>query len=173
MILVETEVKNKKWHDEKNICEFFEKICKKIILCTELKKIKNTHTIQINISLVSNQQIKKINYQFRKKNTATNVLSFSNLDENLIRKNGLINVAKPLKYLVLGDIVLAYEYLKKEAILQEKIFYNHLTHMLVHGILHLIGYDHQEDLQAEIMEKLEMKILNKFNIKNPYTKNDL
>lgn len=168
MIIVETDIKNKKWQDEKNICKFFEKICRKIILCTELKKIKNTHTIQINISLVSNQQIKKINYRFRKKNNPTNVLSFSNLDENLIRENGLINVVKPLKYLVLGDIVLAYEYLKKEAILQKKIFYDHLTHMVIHGVLHLIGYDHQENLQAEIMENLEVEILSKFNIKTPY-----
>ncbi len=168
-ISLDVVVKSKKWSGEKKIEQFVENVCQKIIPLTDLKKIlvKN-FTLELAISLVSNQQMKKINFEFRGKNKPTNVLSFPALDENLIRKVGLKKAVKPCDYLFLGDVVIAFEITKKESLVQKKRFEDHLTHLILHSILHLIGFDHEEDEMAKIMENLERKILKKIGITNPH-----
>ena len=169
MIHIDIVTKSKKWSEEKNIDNFIEKTCQTLILLTDLKKIlKKDFELELSVSLVSDQQIKKINSEFRDKNKATNVLSFPALDENLIRETGLKKAVAPNKYLFLGDIIIAYETVKKESLAQKKKFRNHLTHLILHSILHLIGFDHEDKKMAEEMENLEIKILKKINIKNPY-----
>ncbi len=169
MTMIDVTVKSKKWRDEKNIEQFIKKNCKKIILLTDLKKLlKKDFQLEVMISLVSDAQIKKINSRFRNKNKPTDVLSFSNLDENLIRKIGLVKTVSSSKHLVLGDIVLAYETIKNDSLQQKKNFRKHLIHLVTHGILHLIGHDHETSELAYEMEKLEIKILKKLNIQNPY-----
>ena len=69
---------------------------------------------------------------------------------------------------MLGDIFLAFETLQAEAKQQEKTFENHCYHLFVHGFLHLLGYDHEVDHDAEIMEQAETIILGEFSISNPY-----
>jgi probable rRNA maturation factor len=125
-------------------------------------------TLEIAVSLVSDSEIKKINSHFRKKNKPTDVLSFSNLDEKLINKVGIVKAVGSAKYLLLGDIVISYETVKKESLAQKKNFRNHLSHLLLHSILHLIGHDHEQEKAAKKMENLEIKILKKLKIKNPY-----
>jgi probable rRNA maturation factor len=115
--------------------------------------------------------MKKINLEFRGKNKATNVLSFPALDENLIRQIGLKKLAGADEYLFLGDIIIAFETLKKESLAQKKKFHDHLIHLILHSILHLIGYDHEEEKMAKIMEDLEVRILKKLKIKDPYQLN--
>ncbi len=166
-MLIDIEIKSKKWQAEENIADFIEKIAKKLVSETDIKKIADRE-LELAISLVSDAQMKKINHEFRGKNKATNVLSFASLDENLIRKFGLKKAAGAQKYLFLGDIVISYDTLKKEAKAQEKPFRNHLTHLILHSILHLIGFDHEDEEMAKIMENLEIKILKKFKISNPY-----
>ncbi len=95
--------------------------------------------------------IRDMNHQFRGKDAPTNVLSFPSDEEE-----------------ELGDIILAYETIEKEAAEQRKSFDNHLTHLLIHGILHLLGYDHSEEDEARDMESLEIRILAKLDIANPY-----
>jgi probable rRNA maturation factor len=169
MIFIDLELKSKKWNEEKNIEKLVEKICQKIIPLTDLKKLLTKNfTLEIAVSLVSDAQIKKINQQFRDKNKATDVLSFSNLDENLIRQIGLKKAVGPCNYLLLGDIVIAYETVKKESLAQKKKFHEHLTHLILHSILHLIGFDHEDEKMAKIMENLEIKILKTLKIQNPY-----
>lgn len=169
MIALDIEIKSKKWQAEKNIENFIEKTCQKLIPYTDLKDIlKKDFQLELSISLVSDLQIKKINAQFRNKNKATDILSFSNLDENLIRKNGLKKTVGNANYLFLGDIIISYDTAKKDALLQKKQLRNHLTHLILHAILHLIGYDHEMSEMAKIMEEKEIKILKKFDIKNPY-----
>ncbi|MHA1575272.1 MAG: rRNA maturation RNase YbeY [Alphaproteobacteria bacterium] len=99
---------------------------------------------EISIVLTNDLEIKKLNKQYRKKDSATNVLSFETGDLE-----------------ILGDIILAFETIKKEAEEQKKTFEKHLSLMICHGILHLIGYDHIDDSDAEIMEKKEKEILEK------------
>ena len=169
MISIDLTIKSKKWLAEKNIEKFVEKTCQELILLTDLKKIlTKKFELEVSILLVCDSQIKKINQQYRNKNKPTNVLSFPALDEDLVRQIGLKAVAKSCDYLFLGDIIISFETIKKEAIEQKKNFHQHLTHMILHSILHLIGFDHEEEEMAKTMEGLEIKILKKLGINNPY-----
>lgn len=162
MISIDITSKSKKWENYEN---FVEKICKKLIAETELKKIlKKNIRVEVAVSLVLDREMKKINFEFRAKDKPTNVLSFPAIDWNLLKKN-----TRQIKdFLYLGDIVIAFETLKKEALAQKKPFENHLTHLILHSILHLLGHDHEKEKMAKIMENLEIKILKKFKIANPY-----
>ena len=73
---------------------------------------------------------------------------------------------------MLGDIAIAYETTRREADDEQKPFDHHLSHLAVHGFLHLIGYDHENDGDAEAMEALEQQILSQLGIPNPYTDRD-
>jgi probable rRNA maturation factor len=73
----------------------------------------------------------------------------------------------------LGDIVLAYGVVESEAAEQQKPLINHVTHLLVHGMMHLLGHDHEDDRQAGIMEARETAILARLGIENPYAPRDL
>jgi len=132
----------------------------------EMKKIikvclKNTNhhekNIFLNVSFVNSEQIKKYNLQFRGKNSITNVLSFENDDKFSIK-----NTIK------LGEIVLCYEKIVQEAIEFNKTFRERLYHLFVHGILHLLGYDHINEEDRKKMEKLEEDILKHFRVFNAY-----
>ena len=169
MINIDVVVKSKKWQDEKNIENFIDKTCKILIPLTDLKKIlTKDFELELSVLLVSDAQIKKINSQFRQKNKPTNVLSFPALDENLIRNIGIKKVVGSNDYLLLGDIIIAHETVKKESLAQKKQFRDHLTHLILHSILHLIGYDHEDEKMANTMEALEVKILKRIGIANPY-----
>jgi probable rRNA maturation factor len=169
MINIDVITRSKKWCNEKNVEKSVKRICKKIISLTDLRKILTKDSVlELSISLVSNRQIKKTNFEFRGKNKSTDVLSFAALDENLIHKVGFKKAVKPCDYLFLGDVVIAYEMVKKESLAQKKKFEDHLTHLILHSILHLIGHDHEDKKMAKIMEDLEIKILKKIGIQNPY-----
>jgi len=171
LVNIDIEVKSKKWLEIKNIEKFIESQAIKILAKSPLAEFLNKKiNFDLSISLCSNLQIRKINREFRNKDKPTNVLSFGNLDEKIIQQSGLNKAIGTNKYIFLGDIILSYEYILKEANDNEKDFKNHLTHLLLHGILHIIGYDHEEEEMAKIMENLEIKILQEFNINNPYKK---
>ena len=169
MISLDIAIKSKKWLLEKDIEKFINKICQKIIPLTEINKILTKNfELELAILLVSDRQMKKINAEFLNKNKPTNVLSFPFLDENMLRKIGLKKVIGSANQVFLGDIVISYETIKKESLAQKKKFCDHVTHMILHSLLHLIGHDHEDEKMAEIMENLEIKILKKIGIKNPY-----
>ena len=100
----------------------------------------------------------KLNADFRNKPVPTNILSFS---------DGSIDHTEDEFHL--GDIFLGYEIINKEAKKKNIPLKNHLNHLIVHGVLHLLGYEHEDELQAQIMENKEKKILGIFNIPNPYS----
>ena len=110
----------------------------------------------INIKIVNNEEMINLNKQFRKKESSTNVLSFTNQD---ISKSITGN---------LGDIAINYDFIKKESKEQGKTFNDHIIHMLIHGIYHILGFDHENDKMATVMEEKEIALLNKLNISNPY-----
>lgn len=118
---------------------------------------------ELSILLSNNEHVQELNREYREKDKPTNVLSFPALEceapGQIILEPGPIH---------LGDIVLAYGVVKAEAHDQDISFEDHLSHLIVHGVLHLIGYDHIEDEEAEVMESLEIAILNDFAIANPY-----
>jgi probable rRNA maturation factor len=114
---------------------------------------------EISILLTDNTEIQQLNRDFRGKDAPTNVLSFPAYEPD-----ELSQISDPF----LGDIAFSYPVIVQEAQTENKIFDHHLTHLLIHGVLHLLGYDHETDSQAEIMEALEVEILSLFNISNPY-----
>ena len=110
----------------------------------------------VNLKFLSDEDIKILNQKYRNKSMPTNVLSFENDDISKAYTNEI------------GDIAISYEYAAREAEEQKKTFHDHVMHLTLHGILHLLGYDHQLESDAEYMELKEVNILSKFNIMNPY-----
>jgi len=110
----------------------------------------------VNLKFISDEDIKILNQKYRNKSMPTNVLSFENDDISRVHTNEI------------GDIAISYEYAIREAEEQKKTFHDHVMHLTLHGILHLLGYDHQLESDAEYMELKEVNILSKFNIMNPY-----
>ena len=123
-----------------------------------------SHVLEIEISIVlaNDAVVKELNRDYRGKDAPTNVLSFPSEELEAGNYEGLD------PYVVLGDVILALEKIEAEAAEQDKTIREHFCHLVVHGILHLLGYDHMKKDEAEKMESLEIEILKKFGIDNPY-----
>lgn len=111
---------------------------------------------ELTVRVVDKQEITELNRTYREKNCATNVLSFP--------FEHMVELDIPL----LGDIVICAEVVYVEAMKQGKYLENHWAHMVVHGCLHLCGYDHQLSDQAMKMETIETSVLNNLGYDNPY-----
>ena len=131
---------------ENKLIKAFEYLCSK-------EKIPNS---SINFRILNDIEMTELNKKFRKKNKSTNVLSFTNED---ISKSLTGN---------LGDIAVSYEYLEEESKQLNKNFDDHIIHMLIHGVYHILGLDHENDATANKMENKEIELLKELNIKNPY-----
>jgi probable rRNA maturation factor len=115
---------------------------------------------ELSVVLTDDASIRAINAQWRHKDEPTNVLSFP------------APPALPGAPRLLGDIVIAHETTAREAKAEGKPFSDHLGHLAVHGFLHLLGYDHESDADAEVMERLEREILAKLGVPDPYAARD-
>jgi probable rRNA maturation factor len=111
----------------------------------------------VAILLTDDATVADLNTRFRGKPTSTNVLSFP---------------AAGSAYPHLGDVALAYGVCAGEAEAQGKSLADHLTHLVVHGVLHLLGYDHEAEADAEVMEQMECEILRRFGVADPYAQRD-
>ena len=121
---------------------------------------------EISLVLADSTFIATLNEAYRDKKGATNVLSFPAQDFTApVTRNGLTAVPQPR---LLGDIVLAHDVLAVEAQAQGKLMEDHMLHLLTHGLLHLLGYDHIDDGAAQLMEQLEKDILAAQGRPDPY-----
>jgi len=120
---------------------------------------------EVSIVLTDDASIQKLNREWRKIDKPTNVLSFPALPPT--GAGGPDDAPR-----MLGDIAIAYETLRQEADDERKPFADHLSHLAVHGFLHLIGYDHEIDDDAEAMEALEQEILAQLGIPDPYAERE-
>ena len=111
--------------------------------------------MEIAVVLTDNSAVRLLNRQWRGIDAATNVLSFPNERSQGSRR-------------FVGDIVLAQQTIAREANIERKPFAHHLAHLAVHGFLHLLGYDHENNRDAAVMERLERKILRRLAIPDPY-----
>jgi len=115
---------------------------------------------ELVLVLADDRLVRSLNKDYRGQDTPTNVLSFAGLD-------GATETAADVP-LLLGDVVLARETVSREAGAQGKSVAEHLAHLVVHGVLHLLGYDHEAALEAEQMESLERAIMADLGIADPY-----
>lgn len=122
---------------------------------------------EVSVLLTNDEGIRPLNAQHRGQDKATNVLSFG-VFEAPVNQALWQACAHPGMPFLLGDIVLSYDTLDREAKEQEKTFQNHLSHLMVHGLVHLLGYDHIEEEEAQQMESLECDILAGAGVPNPY-----
>ena len=111
---------------------------------------------ELAIRFVSEEESAELNNQYRNKKTSTNILSFP------------FEVPEEVELNLLGDLVICSDIVKKEAAEQQKEELAHWAHMIVHGTLHLLGYDHLTDAEARIMETKEIKILSQLGYSDPY-----
>jgi len=127
---------------------------------------KSERPVELSIRLTSDSEVKALNARWRGKDKPTNVLSFPQLEPE-----ELDSIA-PGPELMLGDIVLARGVCEREAQDKGVSLEEHATHLLVHGTLHLLGYDHQDDGSAEDMESREVRALERLGISDPYEVRD-
>ena len=117
---------------------------------------QNENKLKVNLKLISSKEMIKLSGDFRAKNLDTNVLSFP-ADKDIQKISG-----------ELGDIAISIPYIQNELKNLNRGLDDHMMHLLAHGILHLLGFDHHKDQDANIMEAQEIKYLEFFKIANPY-----
>jgi probable rRNA maturation factor len=122
--------------------------------------------INVSIKLSDNAEVHALNQEWRDKDKPTNVLSFPMLDDEEL--DALLTGTYDAPEIMLGDIILAYETCAAEAAEKAISIAHHATHLVIHGMLHLLGHDHVENDEAELMEALEVKALASMGLHNPY-----
>lgn len=136
-----------------------EKACQRAIQAA-LQKVESFNgPVEVSVLLSNDDAIQVLNRDWRGKDKPTNVLSFPAQEDD----------SPPGAPILLGDIAVAFETLDREAKAQEKSFADHFCHLLVHGMLHLLGFDHETDEDADEMEPLEIEILAGLGIASPYS----
>lgn len=134
-----------------------------VTTCDYLQDFFDLPAIGVSVLLTDDHNMRSLNHQFRDIDKSTNVLSFPAAEDDQAEDDTLV---------ALGDIAIAYETVVREAEDGDIAVADHLAHLIVHGLLHLLGYDHESNADAEEMEALEIAILSHFGIANPYAGSD-
>lgn len=121
--------------------------------------------LEVSIVLADDATVRDLNRRYRNQDKPTNVLSFNAFEDPSAE-------APPEGPILLGDVILAFETVRAEAVRDGKTMSQHLSHLVVHGVLHLLGYDHQVDRQALEMEALESALLGALGVPDPYAAED-
>lgn len=139
--------------------------CEDILLAVWHRMAPDERLHEVSVVLADDVLLQQLNKQYRGKDAPTNVLSFS----SELADDGMIPEGEPRP---LGDIVLSWDTLSREASDLNIGMRDHFTHLLVHGMLHLLGFDHEDDKDATEMETCEVQILSDMGIANPYLLDD-
>ena len=129
-----------------------------VVVMRAIEAVPHDLPCSIDVVLTDDAEIRRLNLEFRKHDKATNVLSFP-AAKMPVPKGEAAH---------LGDVVLAYETVVQEALDAGKSVEHHVTHLVVHAMLHLLGYDHETDAEALVMEQQEREFLAKLGIADPY-----
>lgn len=151
--IIDIYIECKFWQEINNI----KKISNFIIKKTMKHLIKNNCLFNISLLLTNDKKLKYLNNIFKNNNKTTNVLAFSYYKQKTIQ-----NLIKKNYYLFLGDIAISYNKMICDSIKNNKCFNNYFISLLIHGVLHLYGYDHKFQNETKIMQKLEDEIMNYF-----------
>ncbi|MEK6734430.1 MAG: rRNA maturation RNase YbeY [Pseudomonadota bacterium] len=152
-----------KWESCNDLDDYIIRIATYVFDKFEIKSYADQ--IEFTILFVNDEYIQEVNSHFRSKNSPTNCLSFPlyKIKEGKIKKNQFLR-----KVANLGDVIFAYDVILEESKTENKNFYDHFSHLLIHSLLHLLGFDHIRKDEAIHMEKLEEEFLSYFNIQSPY-----
>ena len=167
-VILETAVEDERWQKALDDVEKTAEKVKNAVFgyLSEVEKpefLAVDKPLRVNVCLSDDATVQRLNKDFRGMDKPTNVLSFANLDFANFEKDNA-----PYDEIELGDIILAYETMEREADEQEVTLYAHFCHLLTHGFLHISGYDHIVPEEAAHMEKTEAEILKTLGIENPY-----
>lgn len=154
MITIDIAIHDQGWADKESL----KKLATEAAGATFARLDLQDTASELSLVFTDDAEIRRLNAQWRNRDKATNVLSFPAFPVRAGEKPG------PM----LGDIILARETIEQEADRQGKPLAHHLSHLIVHGLLHLLGYDHENDSDAEIMETLEREIVDTLAIPDPY-----
>jgi probable rRNA maturation factor len=145
-----------------------ERTCREALAAT-LARVPHAHGLgraEVSVLLADDATVRRLNAEYRGRDRPTNVLSFPLFEDALARGPG----PSPAGAVPLGDIVLAFETVRDEAEADARPLPHHVSHLLIHGCLHLLGYDHQDATDAARMEGLERDILALLGIPDPYVR---
>lgn len=160
-INIEINCENEDWHKLLPEAELIlNDACEKVL--EQIGLAKSLHHVEVSVLLTDNNAIQELNKSYRNIDKPTNVLSFP-AEELIAGEYDDIEDGS-----MLGDLAFSLEIIQDEAKEQEKSLKNHFTHLVVHGLLHLLGYDHIDVEEAEEMEAIEISILVSMSINNPY-----
>jgi probable rRNA maturation factor len=126
------------------------------------------HAYEASIAFISAKAIQTLNHDFRGLKKTTNILSFPQFTLAELKKLKPRNLKKQNETIYLGDIILCKKIIVSETLKLKKPLNHHLIHLVVHGTLHLLGYDHMRNAEAKRMETLEKRILAEFGVGDPY-----
>ena len=136
-----------------------------LFLETTRKKYQGNKRCWLGLLLTDDARIKILNRNFRNVNKPTNVLSFPEHETEFWNN---LDISVETSEIFLGDIAMSYEQIMRECMEYSVNFFDRCSHLFVHGVLHLFGADHIEPKEQEEMESMEIEILKKFGMKNPY-----
>ncbi len=167
-ILVEVSIPYQAWSEnDRRPASLATRAVKETVLCAKLpEQIRKSETIEVSVLLANDDLVRTLNREYRKKDSATNVLSFPQIDYFSKSPQEDMVAGQPLN---VGDIVLAYETVHRESLEKMIPFDSHFLHLIVHGTLHLLGFDHIDEEEASTMEETEIWIMSRMGHKNPYS----
>jgi len=148
------------WNNLANIEKIVKDTAYKALEMAILPKAVFGKNLEASLVLANDDLLQLLNREYREQDKPTNVLTFASLDSD----DPIVG-----DVCMLGDVLMSYDTLVREAQEQGKFITDHIRHMVVHGVLHLLGYDHIEEDDATDMETLEIRILETLGVQNPYT----
>lgn len=165
-LTVNIDIEDPRWQDAiENIASAIlrvkDEVCKRI--GNEVDFLDDYHEFSVNLCLSNDAAVQQLNWEFRGKDKPTNVLSFAAIDDEEFDY-----ILQTEKNVGLGDIIIAYETMQKEAPEQGVSLRDHFCHLWAHGLLHILGYDHITEEEALEMEQRETDVLHEMGIANPY-----
>ncbi|TRW15222.1 rRNA maturation RNase YbeY [Glacieibacterium frigidum] len=165
MLLIETEVATPGWDAAVDWSALASRACTAALAETPHAGLDRAgYSVEVAVRLADDAEVRTLNAQYRGKDQPTNVLSFPMVQPDLIQTLGNSDDGEVL----LGDIILAYETVAAEAAAKGIDTPAHATHLIAHGLLHLLGYDHGDDAAAAHMEGLETAALARLGLADPY-----
>ena len=161
--IIDVSVQDSEWESFDAIEALVQDVAQKALSMALLPEAAQGKPLEASIVLANDDLVQILNHEYRDKNKPTNVLTFAALDDEEHEE------LMPGEALHLGDVILAYQTIEREAQEQNKLMSDHLKHLIVHGVLHLLQYDHETEDEANDMETLEIRVLESLGIQNPYT----